>query len=286
MVSPPVLARRTTVQPAQQLMTSGEFAFLTRMSRKALRLYDDLGLLRPAQVNPTSKYRSYAAEQLETAKRITTLRSLGMSLESIGELLRAWDGPDFRVHLERQRGLLLHRAAETQQALLTLDHLLDHSPRTYTVSHKWLAPRQALSIRRECLPDDACTLIMALEQQLRIAVDADQADREPVMVIYHEPERDEVWDTEVCLPLPEQWAGRVPDDAALISLPAGEVAFTVHEGEYGGTNGMQDAFVTLWTWMQAQGRSPAAAPYEVYLVDQRNTDEPQTYRTEVAWPLM
>ena len=269
----------------QQLMTSGEFAFLTRMSRKALRLYDDLGLLRPAQVNPASNYRYYAPEQLETARRITTLRSLSMSLESIGELLLAWDGPDFRVQLERQRHLLLQRAAETQQALLTLDHLLDHFPRTYTVSHKWLASRQALSIRRDCLPDDACTLIVALEQQLRRAA-TDQADPKPVMVIYHEPERDEVWDTEVCLPLPEQWSGRVPDDVALISLPAGEVAFTVHEGEYGGTNGMQDAFVTLWTWIKARGRVPAATPYEVYLVDQRNTNEPQAYRTEVAWPLM
>lgn len=271
------------MQPVQ-LMTSGEFAFLTRMSRKALRLYDDLGLLRPVEVNPVSNYRYYAAAQLETARRITTLRGLGLSLESIGELLQAWDGPDFRVHLERQRGLLLQRAAEAQQALLTLDQLLDRSPRTYPVSRKWLAPRRALSLRRQGLPDDACTLIMALEQPLRRTA-GDQADLEPVTVIYHEPERDEVWDTEVCLPLPEGWASTVPDDVSLISLPAGEVAFTVHEGEYGGTNGMQDAFVTLWTWMQAQGRTPAAAPYEVYLIDEHHTHRPQEYRTEIAWPL-
>jgi DNA-binding transcriptional MerR regulator len=43
------------------LMSIGEFARLSRLSAKALRLYDELGLLPPAQVDPGSGYRWYAA---------------------------------------------------------------------------------------------------------------------------------------------------------------------------------------------------------------------------------
>src|SRR5580698_5770084 len=62
-----------------ELMTSGAFARASRLSRKALRLYDELGLLCPVRVDPVSQYRFYAAAQLEQAR----LRRLGMPLTSI-----------------------------------------------------------------------------------------------------------------------------------------------------------------------------------------------------------
>ena len=46
------------------LMGSGEFARRARLSVKALRLYDRIGLLRPAEVEPGNGYRGYAANQL------------------------------------------------------------------------------------------------------------------------------------------------------------------------------------------------------------------------------
>ncbi|MGH3832542.1 MAG: MerR family transcriptional regulator [Pseudonocardiaceae bacterium] len=46
------------------LLTIGAFAQATRLSPKALRLYDHLGLLRPAETNPLTGYRRYAPEQL------------------------------------------------------------------------------------------------------------------------------------------------------------------------------------------------------------------------------
>src|SRR3984957_6714362 len=64
-------------------MTSGEFARASRLSRKALRLYDELGLLRPVRVDPDSGYRFYAAAQLEQARLVAWLRRLGMPLARI-----------------------------------------------------------------------------------------------------------------------------------------------------------------------------------------------------------
>ena len=66
-----------------ELMTSGAFARASGLSRKALRLYEELGLLRPVQVDQASQYRLYAPAQLEQARLVAWLRRLGMPLAAV-----------------------------------------------------------------------------------------------------------------------------------------------------------------------------------------------------------
>jgi serine/threonine protein phosphatase PrpC len=66
-----------------RLLTIGAFARASRLSPKALRLYDELGLLRPAEVDPASGYRFYDPAQLDRARLVAWLRSLGMPLARI-----------------------------------------------------------------------------------------------------------------------------------------------------------------------------------------------------------
>jgi PPM family protein phosphatase len=65
------------------LLGIGAFAQASRLSPKALRLYDELGLLAPARVDPATGYRSYAPEQVEQARLIAWLRRLGMPLARV-----------------------------------------------------------------------------------------------------------------------------------------------------------------------------------------------------------
>ncbi|WP_430783319.1 MerR family transcriptional regulator [Actinoplanes sp. G11-F43] len=67
-------------------MTIGAFARAVRLSPKALRLYDELGLLTPAAVGGESGYRLYHPDQLEKARLIAWLRRLGMPLAGIREV--------------------------------------------------------------------------------------------------------------------------------------------------------------------------------------------------------
>jgi protein phosphatase len=76
----------TMTQP-HALLTIGDFARDTGLTPKALRLYDDLGLLPPAEVDPYSGYRRYAPSQLERARLVATLRLLGMPLARIKKAL-------------------------------------------------------------------------------------------------------------------------------------------------------------------------------------------------------
>lgn len=80
------------------LLTIGAFAARARLSAKALRLYDRLGLLAPAHVDEATGYRYYRAGQAERARLVALLRRLDMPLARIAEVVRA-DG-------DRAAGLL------------------------------------------------------------------------------------------------------------------------------------------------------------------------------------
>ncbi|MET7753437.1 MerR family transcriptional regulator [Streptomyces sp. NPDC005389] len=68
------------------MLTIGDFARASRLSARALRRYDELGLLPPARVDPFTGYRYYAVEQLERARLISWLRRIGMPLAEVGRV--------------------------------------------------------------------------------------------------------------------------------------------------------------------------------------------------------
>jgi DNA-binding transcriptional MerR regulator len=71
------------------LLGIGAFARRSRLSLKALRLYDRVGLLRPAHVGPDNGYRRYREGQLATARLIAALRRLDMPLAQVAEIVAA-----------------------------------------------------------------------------------------------------------------------------------------------------------------------------------------------------
>ena len=71
------------------LLSIGVFARRSRLSMKALRLYDRLGLLAPAHVDPDSGYRRYRESQLATARLVVMLRRLDMPLAQVAEVVAA-----------------------------------------------------------------------------------------------------------------------------------------------------------------------------------------------------
>lgn len=72
---------------AVDLMTIGAFAEATGLTPKALRLYDESGLVVPVDVDAWTGYRRYAPEQVERARRVARLRRLGMPLARVAEVV-------------------------------------------------------------------------------------------------------------------------------------------------------------------------------------------------------
>jgi DNA-binding transcriptional MerR regulator/GNAT superfamily N-acetyltransferase len=95
---------------------SAEFSAATGLSVKALRLYDERGLLVPARVDRATGYRRYTEDQIATAGRIALLRRAGIGLADIARFLPAPTG----VVIERW---LADLAAETGARRRALDAL-------------------------------------------------------------------------------------------------------------------------------------------------------------------
>ena len=75
--------------PSDRLVSIGVFARRSRLSMKALRLYDRRGLLTRADVDPDTGYRRYRESQLGTARLIVMLRRLNMPLPRVAEVVSA-----------------------------------------------------------------------------------------------------------------------------------------------------------------------------------------------------
>ncbi|MCA9971621.1 MAG: MerR family transcriptional regulator, partial [Anaerolineales bacterium] len=98
-------------------LSIGQFGRLSQLSRKALRLYDERGLLVPAWTDPASGYRYYTRAQVDVARRIRLLRTMEMPLEGIAAVLAAWAADEARA----QRLIRAHvNRVETQLATAQL----------------------------------------------------------------------------------------------------------------------------------------------------------------------
>ena len=108
-----------------ELMSIGRFARQTGLTVKALRHYDEVGLLRPAAVDEDTGYRSYGTRQVRTAEVIRMLRRLEVPLDDIATLL-ATDDPVLvrRVLVDHQRRTAI-RSAELKFVLQGLQPLID-----------------------------------------------------------------------------------------------------------------------------------------------------------------
>ncbi|MFI8814032.1 MULTISPECIES: MerR family transcriptional regulator [unclassified Streptomyces] len=105
------------------MVSIGEFARLSRLSAKVLRRYDELGLLRPALVDPVNGYRYYDRAQVETARLVAWLRRIGMPLTRISGVVALDAGAaaaEIRAYWARVEA---ETAARRDLATFLVDHL-------------------------------------------------------------------------------------------------------------------------------------------------------------------
>lgn len=100
------------------MLRIGEFARRGRVSVKALRHYEAIGLLKPARVDAATGYRSYTVDQLDDLHRLMVLRALGLSLERIREVLRDDPSPERMRRLLDERRAAVARRIDAEQAQL------------------------------------------------------------------------------------------------------------------------------------------------------------------------
>ena len=99
----------------EKKMTSGEIAKKAGVSQKAVRLYDEKGLLKPADYSE-GNYRLYDKESLVILEKIVALKTIGFSLEEIRDNLVAGDAVDIEDALRIQLKEMEDRKYQTQRS--------------------------------------------------------------------------------------------------------------------------------------------------------------------------
>jgi DNA-binding transcriptional MerR regulator len=129
-------------------MSIGEFARRSRLSAKALRLYDGLGLLSPARVDELSGYRYYEAVQLDQARLIAALRQVGVPLTTVKELLALGPAEVAERVTAFWREAEARHAGQRELVTVLVDRLARRSTVMYEVATRDIPRRSLLCLKR------------------------------------------------------------------------------------------------------------------------------------------
>lgn len=252
----------------------GDFSKLGQVSIRTLRHYDELGLLKPAQIDRFTDYRFYTIDQLPRLNRILALKDLGLSLEQIRAVLSE------NVSAEQLHGMLMLKQAEIEQEveenqrrlrrvrarLQQIEQEGHESP--YEVVLKQSPAQTVLGLRR-CVPHVAemkhyrCSMYEAVYAALE-RTGLEKAG--PELAIYHNGEYTE-HDIEMEAAVVIQPTAAMPASVGpadrIYTLPATPLLATVlHEGYL---RHVIRAISAIYTWIGTNGYAGCGPIREIHL---------------------
>jgi DNA-binding transcriptional MerR regulator len=108
---------QTSMAIGGNLLRVGDLARSTGKTVRAIHLYEELGLLRPA-TRSSGGFRLYERRAIERVRWIDMLHGLGFSLHEMHDVLQGWWSSDLGPEaMERLRGLFQRKLEETRQAI-------------------------------------------------------------------------------------------------------------------------------------------------------------------------
>jgi DNA-binding transcriptional MerR regulator len=261
-------------------MPIGRFAAACRLSIKALRHYDELGLLAPAHVDPNTGYRYYVQRQARAAVLIAMLRSLDLPLATIRTALAA-SPTELQCLLEAESARLARDLARREQALRSIERIAREKSLTpYAIA---VREAPAIPVARITIEADAESLIAASTAAIYRLFDelraASREPRMPVLCVNEEPDERERIRVHAC--------ARVDAPAPLLAtavvdeLPGGRFAVCEHVGPY---EELGLAHHALFAWTQERGHAVSGPIREVYANDPADV-APAALVTEVWLPI-
>ena len=259
------------------LVSIGEFARRSRLSPKALCLYDELGLLVPAEVDAETGYRWYADTQLEQARVVAMLRRIRVPLARIRDMLAV----DPATAAEEICAHWLGTEAEhtAQRALIGLVGRL-HGKRSamYEVTVRDMPARSLLSLMRHLDEDEVIPMgrELFIHRLARGGVPRIEGIAgAPFTIFYGEVSGDSDGPVEFCWPVPDDQADEIAarfPDLMLRTEPAHQEAF-VRPGDSGMGGGGAEAEIAIeamFAWASEQHRQPSGGVRSVLVFNSAN----------------
>jgi DNA-binding transcriptional MerR regulator len=266
-----------------------DFSRLSMVSVKALRYYDDLGLLKPARVDEFTGYRYYSASQLTRLNRILAMKDMGLSLEQIALLLDKEPTPDqIRGMLRLKQVELRQQLVDGQARLVRIEAWLQAFEQevtmpTYDVVLKKVAPLQVAQIRDVApgMEQLGPTLDRLFDQVLGYISQHGATPVGPGITVYYNAEFSE---RDISVGACMSFEGEPGDgeQVKVSSLPAVEtMASVIHHGSF---STLKQAYDALLKWIEANGYHISGSNRELNLEYERGGDQSK-FVTEVQFPV-
>jgi DNA-binding transcriptional MerR regulator len=272
-------------EPADRLLSIGVFARRSRLSLKALRLYDRLGLLAPAHVDPGSGYRRYRESQLTTARLIAKLRRLDMPLANVARVVSAPGGLGAELLTSYWESVERRVAGQRQLVALLRLGLLGGEVRfgPLQVREREVPEQLVLAERRHVLLEELAGWIQPTLRRLTRAAERRGGCAGDRFVIFHgEVSEDSDGPVEVCVPVAS--GRRPPAGVTARREPAHREAYVrLTRAQYEFPQ-VLSAYDLVAQWISGRGLSWAGSPREVQLAGAAGT-EPADEVCDVAYPI-
>jgi DNA-binding transcriptional MerR regulator len=250
------------------LLAIGAFARLARLSPKALRLYDELGLLPPAQVDPDTGYRWYSPDQLAQARQVARLRQLDMPLARIRKVLDLSPGAAADELAAYWDELAQGVRAKQELVGFLINQLTGKETTMYEVAVRDLPARALLTISEQLTADQIGAFATPLFARFGGRMPSPAGHAGLAFLRYNgELSNDSDASVEFCCPVNEadidEIAGRYPE-MATSTEPAGREAYiSVAKADMMTTLGIE----SLHQWLIAHDEQTDWLPRQIFLVD-------------------
>ena len=266
----------------KDLLSIGAFANLTRLSLKALRLYDQLGLLQPRFVDLQSGYRFYGVDQLSSARMIRNMREMDMPLATIRRVLATWaSSPEQAEVLAGEYAEMREQQArqirqQVQQFIRQLQQ--EQNPMSPEVNIKQIAPQQVLSATyhikinklEETIRKTRESMVAMLQEQNV------EASESPFGIFHGAINEQEDGPLEICLPVNGQVKGK--GDIQVKVLGGGSAACVMMLGTQTDFPAILGAYDAAADWIQMNGHEMASPPWEIW-----HSNKPGDEKMEIIW---
>lgn len=257
------------------MFTIGDFSKLCWVSKKTLRHYDEIDLLKPKLIGANG-YRYYTALQLREMRLISKLRNYGFGLKEITTLLKSENKEILKeAFLKRQLSLL--KELEEKTTLLTqlqtdLSHMqkgIDFMKQNITIQTTTLNPTTIFGIRKEM---SVYGLGKGFEELFQLAAKKGYTPMGPPVAIYHSEDFNlEKSDIEMALPVNKK-------TEETTEIKGGLYCFATHLGTY---ETLSETYSALGEWIEANGYQITGPAFDKYLRQEAG----EQAITEVYFPI-
>ncbi len=265
------------------LLSIGRFAEASRLSLKALRLYDHSGLLTPHHVDPHSGYRFYHVKQLERARLILLLRQIHTPLATIRDILDAPKNTARSILDAYWRDIETDMQANRKIVKYLFTILQEEEVMAYPIEVKDIPEMHVISINRKVTIKDLENYIQhSIETLIAYARENDATIMEEPLGIYHgSVNEDSDGPVEICLPVNRILQPNNEIDSR--SIAPSKVASTTITRDQAQFTDILEAYDAVFGWIRQQRHKVTGPPREIYVGNPERTNPDDPF-IEIAWP--